>query len=476
MVKFALPKARLQILKKKPELVPLLETIYKKYGLSPLTKPIGSGTSNDVFDIGKGKILRVEISEIGKSKQEDYGITAIADELAKIPKYSPKLYEYKLYTTDGNRWGPWVPSIHTYVYEKIDIIAWPHWRDVYQSETELVNSLFGMISYLNRQSIYHSDPSANNIVLTTKGPMIIDTDVMCIASPTYLSKHELRTRDVKYLCGYANTLTGAYPGPEMYLAVASSAATRRAFKTTYAEWVKREYGIQELEYDARGIKPNLDRSIEDNARLWEANSIHAAGMIAHYAIMGVEARHSSLDPISFDGIPVSVRGRLRAAMHPNPSQRTLGSTRALSGRKAPAPAPARKASGRKAPARKASGRRAPARKGSDATLLKRHQALEKKNAPSPTVASLRKRCKQNGVKGYSKQRKSWLLKHCGGPHKSARRSSSVRRSLRSSKVSTTTQPRVSRSRLSVKELRARCKEKGVKRYSKQRHAWLVKNC
>ena len=511
MVKFALPKNRLQILKDKPELVPLLEKIYKKYGLDPSTKPIGSGGSNDVFDIGKGKILRLEISKSGKTFSEQKAIEIIAKKLAKFPKYTPKLYEYKLYNNGRaghNQWHRWDPTIHTYVYGKVNIVPWVRWREVYQSERDLVNGLFGMINYFNRHNILHSDPSPNNIVLTANGPMFIDTDVMCI-----VDEHDddmMTRKTLSNLCDYADTMTGPYPAPEMFVGISNgmslpSPKMRRMFKT-YEDWAKREYGIRKLEYDARGLKPNSNRDIEENALIWKANSIHAAGMIAHYAIMGKRTRSSPLQPISFDGIPASVRGKLRAAMHPNPSQRTLGSTRALSSRKSSgskAPsrkssgrkssgrkAPARKSSGRKssgrkpsarkAPARKSSSHKAPARKSSgrkvsDGTLLKRHQALQKKNA---TVASLRKRCKQNGVKGYSKQRKSWLLKHCGDPHKSARRSSSVRRSLRSSKrkVSSKTQPRVSKSKMTVKELRARCKEKGVKRYSKQRKAWLVKNC
>ena len=520
MVKFALPKDRLKTLKDWPGLVPLLEKIYKKYGLDPSTKPMGSGGSNDVFDIGKGKILRLEINRYGKQKFEQEGILAIAKELEKIPKYTPKLYEYRFVNlTDDNHWSWSSPTIHIYVYEKLDIIPWTDWRNVYQSEKDMVDALFGMTNYLLRHNILHSDPSPNNIVLTAKGPKIIDTDVMCLTS-------------LPLVCRNIFTTTGPYPAPETILSTIvgsgkPSAALRREFKA-YEEWAKREYGIQKLEWDAYGKGPGNDRTLEENISLWKHNIIHATAMIAHYAIMGSETRLSPLEPISFDGIPASVRGKLRAAMHPNPSQRTLGSTRALSarkssGRKAPArkssgrkssgrkssgrkssgsKAPARKSSGRKssgrkssgrkssgrkAPARKSSGRKAPARKPSrkssgrkvsDGTLLKRHLALQKMDVPSPTVASLRKRCKQNGVKGYSKQRKSWLIKHCGGPHKSARRSSSVRRSLRSSKrkVSSKTQPRVSKSKLSVKELRARCKEKGVKRYSKQKKAWLVKNC
>ena len=85
-----------------------------------------------------------------------------------------------------------------------------------------------------------------------------------------------------------------------------------------------------------------------------------------------------------------------------------------------------------------------------------------------TVVELKKICKRKGIKGYSKMKKATLLKHCKkspSPKKpSPKKPSPAKKSPKKSPKQT------------VAQLKARCKRKGIKGYSKMKKATLLRHC
>lgn len=88
----------------------------------------------------------------------------------------------------------------------------------------------------------------------------------------------------------------------------------------------------------------------------------------------------------------------------------------------------------------------------------------------PTVAQLRQKCKDKEIKGFWKWNKDELIKKCGnGPYVIPKRKSVAKPS--SKKKSTT-----KKKELTVAQLRQKCKEKGIKGFWKWNKDELIKKC
>ena len=82
-----------------------------------------------------------------------------------------------------------------------------------------------------------------------------------------------------------------------------------------------------------------------------------------------------------------------------------------------------------------------------------------RNQKEPTNAELRAMCKQKGIKGYSGKNKAWLKRNC------------LKETKRKQKKQTKKKKEPTNA-----ELRAMCKQKGIKGYSGKNKAWLKRNC
>ena len=87
--------------------------------------------------------------------------------------------------------------------------------------------------------------------------------------------------------------------------------------------------------------------------------------------------------------------------------------------------------------------------------------IEKKKKKNYTVKELKKMCKDNKIKGYSKLTKAELVKKCLSKQK---------------KEENKPEEKKKKKKYTVKELKKKCKDKKIKGYSKLKKAELLKKC
>lgn len=292
--KTLIEKERLNVFKKYPFTKEKFTEVLESYGLNYYTIPLGAGTFGDVYDIGNGRVLRLEPSTYGHKQQEFLDSEKLVQYLIKNKfDFTPIIYSETVYRNPDKSFG----FLRATVMEKIsavDLIS--NWRKFYD-ESSLLKALREIINKLNSKMIYHSDISHNNVLLTSEGRIVfIDLLDACFAS-------------VDKTCRHASL--GDTPG---YRAPEISYYKKGILNVLEAFGGGLDYKTYKSKYDLGKI--DKTKKLE----IYMANNIFGMGALAYYLLTGKEP----MEPLEFSLIKdEKIRKRVMGAMNPIPSERKL---------------------------------------------------------------------------------------------------------------------------------------------------------
>lgn len=163
---------REKMIKKIPELKEIYVLLLKAYGIPLTTEPMAQGGFADVYDIGNGKIVRIEMSD----KHHDKGYSA--NDINAIIKQSdldvlPKIYDYGFIKVDENKEEG---MVHFTIMEKLDI---EDWGDVIKKDKDYREKIIRSVDELLCAGFIHRDISMNNVVYSKGRVMFIDMEGSC---------------------------------------------------------------------------------------------------------------------------------------------------------------------------------------------------------------------------------------------------------------------------------------------------------
>lgn len=285
-------KFRTQTFNKNPKLKPLYEKILQSYGIKLSAKCLGSGSYADIFDLGNGKVLRLEPSnyflKIAKNRQ--HVIEFLMEH--PTPDLFPTIYNYKIHTF-GESSG-WILEM---VMEKLNIVPWSEWKNYFSSSRKLIDYIKDQTRRMIQMNLLHNDISSGNVVLTAEGKILfVDLDEICISPNCY---------DVP-------GITLGYYAPEWALDKNFSGYYKKSDKDPLLQMIK-SFGVDPLKITTVHKKESYGKVSyhEEIAK----NMIFGIGALIYHILTG----KNPAEGISIGLLPSDVE----LMVHPDPNIRTM---------------------------------------------------------------------------------------------------------------------------------------------------------